>query len=198
MKTKRNPQNEVQHYLMWQQVEDVGSEYCQLRYQEQDWYLQGTVMTTFNQEPTFVEYQIRCDKAWGTRHVQIKMQLGLVQQTLILMRDEQDNWQVNGRHDQNFEGCIDVDLGITPATNTLPIRRLNLAIDESAEVFATWVRFPQLSTDVLSQKYTRLSETRYRYESRRGAFVTEFEVDSQGLVLTYPGLWERVGTSTSI
>jgi hypothetical protein len=77
-------------------------------------------------------------------------------------------------------------------TNTLPIRRLAPAIGESIDVTAAWVRFPELTLEPLPQRYTRLSERRYRYESNGGAFVAELEVDDAGLVITYEGGWERV------
>jgi hypothetical protein len=101
------------------------------------------------------------------------------------------SWLLAGQSIDEVEGCVDIDLGITPATNVLPIRRLNLAVGESADVVATWVRFPSLAIQPLSQRYTRLSENRYRYESDTG-FTADLTVDAGGLVTTYPGGWERV------
>jgi hypothetical protein len=45
----------------------------------------------------------------------------------------------------------------------------------------------------LQQRYTRLAERRYRYESLESGFAAILDVDEDGLVLTYEGLWERVG-----
>lgn len=89
-------------------------------------------------------------------------------------------------------GCLDVDLAFTPATNILPLRRLGLAVGESREMTAAWIRFPNLSIEPLAQRYTRLDERRVRYESRGGAFTAELEVDELGLVVRYPPLWERI------
>jgi uncharacterized protein len=88
-------------------------------------------------------------------------------------------------------GCLDVDLAFTPATNILPLRRLHLAVGESREMTAAWVRFPDLSVEPLAQRYTRLDERRVRYESRDGSFTAELEVDDLGLVVSYPPLWAR-------
>jgi hypothetical protein len=84
-----------------------------------------------------------------------------------------------------------VDLGFSPSTNTLPIRRLGLAVDDSAEVRAAWVRFPQLTVEPLPQRYTRLGPDRYLYESLASDFRAELEVDDLGLIVRYPGVWER-------
>ncbi|HEU0053514.1 MAG TPA: putative glycolipid-binding domain-containing protein [Longimicrobium sp.] len=105
---------------------------------------------------------------------------------------EDGRWTVDGAARPELDGCVDVDISLSPSTNTLPIRRLGLAVGESAEVAAAWVRFPGLTVEVLPQRYTRLDERRWRYESRRGSFVAELEVDADGVVTRYGDLWERV------
>ena len=82
---------------------------------------------------------------------------------------------------------------MTPATNTLPIRRLNLHVGGSESVIAAWVKFPELTVEPLSQRYTRLAKDTYSYESNTG-FSAEIVVDDLGLVNMYPGGWERIGT----
>jgi hypothetical protein len=87
-------------------------------------------------------------------------------------------------------GCIDLDLGFSPSTNLLPIRRLGLAVGQEAEVKAAWLRFPGLPLEPLEQLYRRIDVTTYRYESAGGSFVTELQVNAQGLVTRYPNFWE--------
>jgi hypothetical protein len=126
-------------------------------------------------------------------------------QELRLTVTTEQRWQIEREPTQDtsmpqvdveaLHGLIDVDLGITPATNTLPIRRLDPAIGETVAVTAAWVRFPELTIEPLPQSYTRLAETRYRYASAGGAFVAEIEVDDLGLVKTYEGGWRRIAAS---
>ena len=85
-----------------------------------------------------------------------------------------------------------MDLGIGASTNTLPIRRLDLEVGEAAEIVAAWVRFPELSLEPLPQRYTRLAEDRFRYESLDSGFTAEILVDDLGLVVHYTGWCERV------
>ena len=80
-----------------------------------------------------------------------------------------------------------------PATNTLPIRRLNLELGQSREVTAAWLKFPDLTLAILPQRYTRLAPQRYGYQSGTG-FSAEMLVDDLGLVTAYPGGWERVAS----
>jgi uncharacterized protein len=99
-----------------------------------------------------------------------------------------------GRELPEVGGCRDVDLAVTPATNTLPIRRLDLGIGMSQSVTAAWIKFPELDLQLLSQRYTRIAENIYRYDSDPG-FSADIVVDDLGLVINYPGGWERIGTA---
>jgi len=111
--------------------------------------------------------------------------------TLSLIVESRGVWRSSGRELRELHGCEDVDLALTPATNTLPIRRLNLQVGRSESVIAAWVKFPELTVQPLSQHYTRLGKDTYRYESNTG-FSAEIGVDDLGLVTTYPGGWERI------
>ena len=100
-----------------------------------------------------------------------------------------------------LDGCFDVDIGITPATNTLPIKRLKLRAEESRDIVVAYVPLPdQIKGDFLplraEQRYTCLApEHRYRYEGLFRAFTAELEVDAAGLVLYYPDTFRRVAVS---
>jgi hypothetical protein len=73
----------------------------------------------------------------------------------------------------------------------LPIRRLRLSIGERDSVRAAWVRFPELTIEVLEQMYTRTSEFTYAYESAGGTFRRELTVDDNGFVVDYPDFWRK-------
>jgi hypothetical protein len=111
---------------------------------------------------------------------------------LQISRDEQNHWYRNGERVNGVDDLVDIDLSVSPATNTLPIRRLALQIGESHAVDAVWVRFPELTIERLDQTYTRLDARRYRYQSGRGTFTAEIEVDDHGVVVRYSNLWERM------
>jgi hypothetical protein len=89
-------------------------------------------------------------------------------------------------------GCLDLDLAFSPSTNLLPIRRLNLAIGQASEVRAAWLRFPELTLEPLDQRYTRLDDRTYRYESAGGTFMRILRTNAAGFALSYPGLWEAI------
>jgi hypothetical protein len=90
-------------------------------------------------------------------------------------------------------GAFDVDLGGSPLTNTLPIRRLDLARAETGvahRLSVAWVLLPSLEVIQADQIYTALGAGKVRYASE--TFSADLTVDDDGFVLDYPGLAERV------
>jgi uncharacterized protein len=87
---------------------------------------------------------------------------------------------------------LDVDLGFTPATNTLPIRRLALAIGQSTPARSAWLRFPELRLEPLEQTYTREADQTFRYRALIDGetFTARLDTDVYGRVVLYEGLWE--------
>jgi hypothetical protein len=138
--------------------------------------------------PCRLEYEIACDPQWLTRRCTLTGYVGSTTVALDLARNTIGEWTVGGTLAADLKGCDDIDLGFTPATNLLPIRRLELVIGAKAAVRAAWVRFPELTTEVLDQVYTRLAEDRYLYESAGGSFRRELRVDGSGFILDYPDL----------
>ena len=96
--------------------------------------------------------------------------------SLALSVESRGTWRSWSQELRDIHGYADVDLAVTPPTNTLPIRRLNLQVGSSESFIATWVKFPELTIQTLSQRYTRLGRNIYRYESNTG-FSAEIVVD---------------------
>ena len=130
------------------------------------------------------------DGAGTTTAAHVREIRGFEQRALTLERTAKGAWSVDGSADRKLKGCADVDLGFSPATNTLPIRRLRLGIGASKTIQAAWVRFPEMTVEKAAQTYTRLDEYTYRYQS--GSFSAELVVDDDGLVAQY-AVWRRTG-----
>jgi hypothetical protein len=98
---------------------------------------------------------------------------------------------MNGAERPELHGCYDVDLPITPFTNTLPIRRLPLEVGDTAELSVVYVDVETLGVRPDRQRYTRLDIHRWQFEQIDTGFTQEFLVDRHGLVLDYPTLFRR-------
>ena len=139
-----------------------------------------------------VRYRLGCDSSWTLKDAEIE--LAGDAGTIRLSSDGHGQWKDgNGKRLHHLDGAIDIDLSVTPLTNTLPIRRLRLAQGKSHDILAAYVHFPDLTVTIDPQRYTCLEPMRrYQYESLDSDFTREIEVDSDGLVLVYPGLFKRI------
>lgn len=181
--------------ILWRGLFFEGHEACRLFSSGGEWHLEGTAVFAYEQQPCRLDYQIVCDEAWHTLAANVK---GWLNHTLIDIRLKTDpgkRWWMNDAEQPDVMGCIDIDLNFSPSTNLLPIRRLGLAVGESGEVNAAWLRFPSFKLERLSQQYRRLDENTYRYESAGGQFVAELKVNSFGFVIEYPNLWQAEASS---
>jgi hypothetical protein len=177
--------------VAWRRSDEVeADEHCTLTIRETGLSLVGTVMGAEGGLPVRVEYRVLADRAGFTTAVHVRDLRGFDTRTLGLERNAKGSWTVDGNAMRSLKGCTDIDLGCSPSTNTLPIRRLRLAIGASQTIQAVWVRFPELTVVKASQTYTRLDESTYRYSS--GTFEAELTVDDDGLVATYAE-WRRTG-----
>ena len=181
------------HVVLWQRLDLSGHELCELMVTDEARQLAGVALVTHGERPCRLDYSIDCDRAWVTHRAHVRGRIGLSDIEIVVEHDDAGAWRVNGVAQPSLDGCVDIDLGFSPATNLLPLRRLALAVGDRAPVRAAWVKFPTLELEVLEQTYTRTSATTYRYESAGGAFTREIVVNDDGFVLEYPGMWRAGG-----
>ena len=179
--------------VLWQREGQTSLEHFRLSRMPGMFALQGILLSRAEATPQQIHYMVACGLDWVTRAVHVTTIEGQHVHRLQIERDQSGVWRRDAETLSEFEGLSDVDLQITPATNTLPIRRLQLGVGEAAETDALWIRFPELTLERLPQRYTRAAENRYTYESRGGgAFRADLDVDGEGVVVRYGDLWRRV------
>ncbi len=98
---------------------------------------------------------------------------------------------VNGRRDGGLDDCEDVDLGATPVTNTLPIKRARPRVGSILRLTAAWVAFPAMEIGPLQQSCEGIGRRLYVYRSASG-FSSRIEVDRFGFVRRYGECWRAV------
>ena len=175
--------------VAWRRSDEVQTdEHCTFTVRDAGLSLVGTVLGAENGAPIRVEYRVLASGNGLTDAVHVRDLRGFAQRTMTLERDAKGNWRLDGNPERRLKGCTDIDLGCSPSTNTLPIRRLRLGIGASHTIKAAWVTFPDLAVVKADQTYTRLDEFTYRYAS--GTYASELTVDDEGLVAAYD-VWQR-------
>ena len=134
------------------------------------------------------DYEVTLDERWVFRELTLHCH---DDRRLEVQRGNDGTWSVNGELRADLEGAIDVDLAFSPFTNTLPIRRLNLAIGSRAEITTAYIDAPSLRVLPDPQAYTRTAVNSYLYESLDSDFSCQITVDPDGFIIDYPGLYSN-------
>jgi hypothetical protein len=190
MFAKRRAPVKEERSAWWRRKDLSGLESARLQRTDSGWLLSGTSAFEDTGSLCLLNYQVRCDEDWCTRLVLVE---GWAKQHSVhhqIVVKPNGRWIDNGTELPQLDSCTDIDLNFSPSTNTLPIRRLRLAVGESTRVRAAWLRFPDFTLHVAEQSYTRIATNRYEY--RNGKFRSEISVDSMGLVRDYPPAWESL------
>jgi hypothetical protein len=175
--------------VLWQRSDVPGFEWCRLDLEAASARLSGTVVLAWEGLPWRIEYDIELDEQGRTRRLAIGAD-GVAAEggppsrlDLVLEADGSGRWSREGAVVINDPEALDCDLGFSPSTNTLPIRRLGLEIGEQREIAVAWILFPSFEVVLGRQTYERLADRTWRYRS--GSFDAELTVDEDGLVDAY-------------
>jgi hypothetical protein len=189
--------------IVWENNDksDYSIEYFNSTFEADMIVMKGTVILLIEKNPMLVTYEIICDKYWKTRSVKINQQTSDSKDRNIgLLIDQSQIWRKSINEQSSYSstvldfafGIYDVDLQVTPATNTLPINRLALKEGESQEIAAVWISFPDLTLDRQKQKYSRIDKSFYLFEIASIGLRAQLEVDESGFIINYDTFWHRL------
>jgi hypothetical protein len=175
--------------IAWRRLDSPGHDAAVLHATDGGWRLDGAAAFLEAGVPSHLRYTVIVDARWQSRSVLVEGWSGPLRVDLRIAADAERRWTLDGVEAPAVAGAVDVDLAFTPATNLLPIRRLDLAIGASSPVDAAWLPFPELDLRPLDQVYHRAARDTYHYASSGGSFRATLSVAASGFVTRYPGLW---------
>jgi hypothetical protein len=179
--------------VLWRRIDGSGLDRSELVAIDRGHRLSGTSLFAADDDPVEIRFSVVLDSAWTTTTVGVHVRTGTGDRSVALTTDGAGMWQVGNDEVAELSGAVDVDFGWTPATNTIPIRRLNLDVGAAAETRVVFIPFPDREIESRTHRYERLAERRYRFQS--GDFETDLTVNEHGLVTTYPGSWTALASA---
>jgi uncharacterized protein len=180
----------VATFAFWRRLDVPGHDGCRLARDGEEWRLEGTALFREDGVLARLDYAVTCDAGWVTRHGRVSGRFGERVVDLAIGRSDAGHWTLNGVAVHGLDGCLDLDLGFTPATNAVQLRRMALERGEARDVPVAWLDVAAGTLSLLHQRYERRSETAYWYEAPRFDYTAVLEVASSGFVRRYPSLWE--------
>jgi uncharacterized protein len=178
--------------FFWRKLDHPGHDSCRLFKLPKGWFLSGAAVFSDNDKPCHLIYEVAADTGWKTRRAKISGFIGNGAVDLRIRAAGRQRWFVNGVEKDIVAGCMDLDLGFTPATNLIAIRRLALKVGQRAEAPAAYLAFPKMRLEMLEQTYHRTGRTTFEYTAPHFGYADTLEVGPSGAVVAYPGLFEQV------
>src|SRR5262245_50893321 len=133
--------------VVWRRIMDHRAfEACAVSASSDGFRVTGRIIAAHEDQPLTIVYDIMCGRDWSAQAISIDQVLGMTPRHLQLVRTG-EGWLADGAADARLDGCTEPDLGLTPSTNALAIRRLDLAIGQAATIQCAWVKFPALSVE---------------------------------------------------
>jgi uncharacterized protein len=185
----------IGHHILWHCSLLSSSEHAVLAESGDGYRLQGVAVLPLGELPCQIDYAVAVDRQWRPSQARATITTPAGTREIVLRSQHGAGWEVDGELRPDLDRCPDVDFGWTPATNTVPIRRLGLEVGETASITAAWVRFPELDVVASEQRYRRLATGRWQYTS--GQYDYQLTVDPDtGLVLAYgDDLWRAAAAA---
>jgi hypothetical protein len=184
--------------IAWRRLDVPGLELCHASLRAEDGgNAHGTMLLREEGAWAAFRWHIAWDAAWAAREVSVTSLAGEDERAIRLRADGAGAWRDDAGERPELAGCRDADLGASPFTNTLQLRRLALSPDESAEIEVAWLPLPELAVRRTRQRYTCLARAPsgaafWRFEDEAGTRIEGIRTDPDGLVTLYPDLFERV------
>lgn len=181
----------MQTNLLWTGREYQSLENCLVNTSSAGAEITSTIIGYSENKIYKTEYCIKTNHNWETVFFEISSRHSNKFRVARLESDGKGNWSTSGKRVDQFEGCIDIDISLTPFTNSLPIKRLKLAQDESQEIQVIYLDVLTQQMRSVWQRYIRLSDSLYHYQNIPNDFEANIQVDELGLVVDYPSLFVR-------
>jgi hypothetical protein len=182
--------------VFWRPLDEIGLEHLLLSVSGDAIRADGLILQTKAGRGAFrARYRIEAAPDWTMRACDIAVEEpGEPERRLALRVNGAGRWrdEAGGGPLPDLAGALEVDIQVSPFTNSLAMGRLKLAVGRSAQITAAYITVPALELSPAPQRYTRLGSDRYRYEGLGTGFAAEIAIDADGLVRDYPGVFERV------
>ena len=183
----------MKRIIVWQRLDFPGVEHFVFEDSGENKKASGHAVGVWeNEQPFAIGYEVEINNDWRVTAFRVESLDGTNRQ-IAMNSDGNGVWfDRDGAQQAEFDGCFEIDITLTPFTNTLPVKRLSLTVGEQKRISVLYIELPEFNIKRVEQIYTRLGERVFVYEGYPKDFRAEIRVDEDGFVTDYPELFRRV------
>ena len=197
--------------VAWVKDDPFGVEFAEIALARQHLSADGVAIGA-GPIPYRLDYILETAPGFVTSRLRVSSRGEGWRRTLDLRRSAAGVWSVIANEEGDLDlpsaggdpltltGSLDCDLGLSPVTNLMPVLRHDLLSGGGpVELTTAWVSVPDLSVRLDRQRYAFLragSDHRViRYEATDGTFAADITLDTDGIVIDYPGIARRLSNA---
>jgi hypothetical protein len=198
----------VKRACAWEKDDPFGVEFAEIALEPERVSAEGVAIGV-EPIPYRLDYMLETAAGFVTSRLRVSSRGEGWRRTLDLRRDTQGAWSVDveeegdvdlpsaGGDPATLTGALDCDLGLSPVTNLMPILRHDLLSGGGPiELTTAWVSVPDLAVMADGQRYAFVRADQdssvIRYEAIDGTFAADIILDSEGIVIDFPGIARRL------
>ncbi len=167
--------------VLWVRQDGPGNDACRFADAEGGYLIDGS---STDGDLNILRYRIRARDDGTTRRVRIG-----AKSRIFVRRAPDDTWMLNGTAVPAVTGAKDIYFGFSPATFTLPIRRLKLGVGDEAEILVARLDLENVQLKPLHLVVRRTANNEYEWLETETNTTSYLSVDAQGIVRTHKGHW---------
>ena len=169
------------HAVLWVRQDGAGNDACRFADADGGYLIDGS---STDAGWNILRYRIRARKDGTTRRVRIG-----AKSRIFVQRTTNDAWTLNGAPAPDVEGAKDIYLGFTPASMTLPIRRLKLDIGDEATFLVASLDLANEQLEPLHLTLRRITSLEYKCLQTETGGTSCLSVNQHGIVQIAKGRW---------
>lgn len=169
------------HAVVWVRQDEPGNDACRFAEAEGGYLIDGS---STDAKGNVLKYRIRARSDGTTRRARIG-----AKSRIFVRRAPDSTWMLNGTPFPAVTGAEDIDFHFTPATLTLPIRRLKLGIGDEAEILAARLDLGNERLTPIHLVLRRTANEEYECLNVETDTTSYLLVDAQGIIRTHTGHW---------
>jgi uncharacterized protein len=175
-------------FRRWRRIDQPGLELARFDIGKHGVTVSSTLVDG-GEKPFSLRYIWTLDPEWRTRTLRIEHMNG-DDSWLTIERTGDASWRIDRSPAAHLDGCRELDLSATPFCNTLAIKLLG----GDGEFDAAYIAADRMTVVPSRQRYEKISSTYWRYHDLGVAdgFTAALELDKDGLVARYEGLFEAL------
>jgi hypothetical protein len=200
----------VERFLLWRGLDGWRTEAAHVEFAGNRLRASGTQLGV-EPLPYRLDYELETFERFVTESLLVRASGEGWARSLELRHDGEGAWSCELKAEGEVElppaggemyalaGALDCDLAFSPLTNLMPVRRHALHERPGERDFLmAWVSVPDLAVSPSQQRYEQVrtgpdgSVVRFVDRGLFAGFVSELELDADGLVVVYPELARRV------